>query len=159
LKRIRVHYIKSGWFFINLLACIPGTIISQGKVPEFDEATMDASLQDRGGAGVFFLFEMFKLFRLLRFKRLLNESLLVKQVWEKINIETALAIKFTFLISLISHWIACLWSLIAFLEARSFGDPMLESLNWISNVRTPRAHFDCQLGTDTYFVLTNFAVV
>lgn len=120
---------------------------------------MDASLQDRGGAGVFFLFEMFKLFRLLRFKRLLNESLLVKQVWEKINIETALAIKFTFLISLISHWIACLWSLIAFLEARSFGDPMLESLNWISNVRTPRAHFDCQLGTDTYFVLTNFAVV
>lgn len=134
LKRIRSNYIKSGWFFLNLLACIPGTAISHNKMPYFDAATMDESLQDSSGASLFFLFEILKLFRLLRFRKLLEQSMFVKRIWEMINVETALMLKFTFLIGLISHWIACLWGMIAFIEARSFGDPMFENLNWIGNV-------------------------
>ena len=134
LKRIRNNYIKSGWFFLNLLACIPGTAISHAQFPEFDATTMDQSLADFGGAALFFLFELFKLFRLLRFRKLLEQSVLVRRGWEIIKVEYALLIKFTFLIALISHWIACLWGMIAFIESRSFGDPMYETLNWISNV-------------------------
>ena len=133
LKRIAINYIKSGWFFFNLLACIPGTAISHYRFPEFDAETMDQALSGSEGASYFFLFELFKLFRLARFRKLTEQSMFVKRVWEVLNVETALMLKFTFMIGLISHWIACLWGLIAFVEARSFGDPLLSSLNWISN--------------------------
>jgi hypothetical protein len=82
---------------------------------------------------------MFKLLRLLRFQKLLNQSTFVNGIWEILNVETALMLKFTFLIGLFSHWIACLWGLIAFIEAKSFGDPMYTSLNWISNWYVPLA--------------------
>jgi hypothetical protein len=133
LSRIRKNYIKSGWFFLNLLACIPGSLISHLRLQGFKSTAMDEDLRDFNGVAMFFLFELLKLLRLLRFRKLLEQSMFVNRIWETINVETALMLKFTFLIGLISHWIACLWGFIAFFEAKSFGDPMYESLNWISN--------------------------
>ena len=42
-------------------------------------------------------------------------------------------LKFMFLIALFSHWIACLWGLIALIEAKTFGDALGTTVNWIAN--------------------------
>eukprot|EP00956_Cyclotella_meneghiniana_P024715 scaffold50014_cov66-Cyclotella_meneghiniana.AAC.7 len=132
LSRIRKNYITSGWFIANLLACIPGTIVTWSQMPsEWDDSAMDAQLQEN--TSLFFLFEGFKLLRLIRFNRLCETSPFIKGIWERLNVEHALMMKFLFLIVLISHWIACAWGFIAFLEAQSFGDPLRDSYNWISN--------------------------
>jgi ABC-type multidrug transport system fused ATPase/permease subunit len=140
LQRIRQNYIRSGWFFINLLACIPGTLISELKFDKYNkthseqisEEQMDDAVKSR--ASLFFLLELFKLCRLARFKKLINQSQFISRLWETINVETALAMKFMFLIALISHWIACLWGLIAFIEAGSYSaDQMTGTVNWIGN--------------------------
>ena len=52
--------------------------------------------------------------------------------WEHINVEFALMIKFVIMITLLAHWIACIWGLIAYLEAGTFGDGLGTSINWIS---------------------------
>ena len=36
-------------------------------------------------------------------------------------------------IRMVQHWIACIWGFAAFVQAKSFGDELLTSLNWISN--------------------------
>ena len=129
-----MNYIKSGWFLINLLACIPATaIVHYSRYQEFNTDTMEQALSESNGEATFFLIELFKLLRLLRLKGLLHQSVISKRIWEVFNVETALILKFAFMIGLISHWIACLWGMIAFIEARSFGDQLLSSLNWISH--------------------------
>jgi hypothetical protein len=134
LATIRKQYIRSGWFFLNLIACFPGTIIgfivTKSLTDEQVEAMMEGSPTVHR---VLFIFEMFKLLRLVRFKKLITQSLIISRLWEVLNIETTLVLKFMFLIALFSHWIACLWGLIAFFEARSFGNELSDTVNWISN--------------------------
>ena len=128
LSRIRKNYIASGWFIANLLACIPGTIVTWSQMPsEWDDSAMDAQLQEN--TSLFFLFEGFKLLRLIRFNRLCETSPFMKDIWwvkcvpvdiftlhyfdylfpfvlhnrERLNIAHALMLKFLFLIILISH--------------------------------------------------------
>eukprot|EP00804_Cyclotella_cryptica_P028403 CCRYP_014196-RB/>CCRYP_014196-RB protein AED:0.13 eAED:0.13 QI:84/0.75/0.8/1/0.75/0.8/5/40/548 len=132
LAKIRKNYIRSGWFFMNLLACIPGTGISHALSRGLDTQDLDAELGN-SAVTAFFIFEVFKLLRLARFGKLVNQSSIITRLWENINVETALALKFMFLIALIAHWIACLWGLIAFIEAKSFGDGLTTTVNWIGN--------------------------
>ena len=80
LSRIRKNYIASGWFIANLLACIPGTIVTWSQMPsEWDDSAMDAQLQEN--TSLFFLFEGFKLLRLIRFNRLCETSPFMKDIW------------------------------------------------------------------------------
>ena len=132
LAKIRKNYIRSGWFFMNLLACVPGTGISHAMSIEIDTSDLDAQLGN-SAVTAFFIFEVFKLLRLARFGKLVNQSSIITRLWENINVETALALKFMFLIALIAHWIACLWGLIAFIQAKSFGDSLATTVNWIGN--------------------------
>ena len=87
---------------------------------------------DNSNLRLYFFLELFKLFRLARIKKLMQTSEMMSSIWERINVELSLALKFTFMITLTSHWLACIWGVIAFQEAGSFGDPLLENLNWIS---------------------------
>lgn len=83
---------------------------------------------------VFFILDLFKLLRLLRIKPLMASSEVVLRFWEQINIEVALTLKFVFMIAMISHWLACTWGFVAYLEAGTFGrEEFLENLNWLSN--------------------------
>jgi len=78
--------------------------------------------------------EGFKLLRLLRIKKIMQTSELMTKFWERINVEIALTIKFCYMIVLISHWIACVWGLIALQQAGSYAhSSLLDDLNWISN--------------------------
>lgn len=87
---------------------------------------------DNPNLRLYFFLELFKLLRLARIKKIMYTSELLAKFWERINIELALTIKFMFMIILVSHWFACIWGLIAFQEAGTFGDGILEKVNWIS---------------------------
>ena len=96
-------------------------------------ANGDTTPLDHSSLRIYFLLELFKLLRLLRIKKIMATSEVMRGLWERINIEIALSMKFIFMIALISHWIACIWGLIAYIEAGTFGDGLLNNLNWISN--------------------------
>ncbi|KAL3771101.1 hypothetical protein ACHAWU_006478 [Discostella pseudostelligera] len=82
---------------------------------------------------LFFIFDLFKLLRLPRIKPLMASSEFVLRSWEQMNVEVALTVKFIFMITVVSHWIACTWGFIAYMEAGSFDSSMLDDINWISN--------------------------
>ena len=96
-------------------------------------ANGDTTPLDNSSLRIYFLLELFKLLRLARIKKIMATSEVMRGLWERINIEIALSMKFIFMIALISHWIACIWGLIAYIEAGTFGDGLLNNLNWISN--------------------------
>ena len=96
-------------------------------------AAGDSQPLDNPNLRVYFVLELFKLLRLLRIKKIMKSSEIMSRVWERVNVGLALTLKFLFMIILVSHWIACIWGLIAFLQAGSFGDPLLNKVNWISN--------------------------
>lgn len=133
LKTIRKNYIRSGWFFINVLASLPtSSIIYKEASARMVDGDVD-DLQSDNLRLVYFLFSLFKLLRLLRIRKVMETSQLLSSVWERTNVEFALTFKLLFTMVLVSHWIACIWGLLAFQQAGSLGDPqLLENLNWIS---------------------------
>ena len=89
-------------------------------------------LDDRNSR-LFFVLEVFKLLRLFRIKKIMIHSELMSVIWERVNIEITLTCKIIFIIMLMSHWIACIWGLIAYVQAGSFSEEaLLSSVNWIS---------------------------
>lgn len=131
LRTIARRYIRSGWFFVNLLASLPTTSILYAKYHRNDESlTGDDSI---------FIFELFKLLRLVRInariKKLLNTSETVAKMYEHVDLGISLTVKFLFLIVLVSHWIACIWGFVAFVEVghRWDKDAMKSAPNWIDN--------------------------
>jgi len=133
LKTIGRRYIRSGWFFVNLLASLPASSLIYREAREQIKKGTEGETFDPPNLRIYFVLELFKLLRLVRIKKIMQTSEVMSSIWERINVEMALTLKFIFMIILTSHWIACIWGLIAFQEAGSFGDPLLENLNWISN--------------------------
>ncbi len=142
------------WFFLNLLASMPGCVsfidfvflstpeidmlphfklalfqtmgyleaqelISSGEMQDYDPSTIDFA-------------DIFKLLRLIRVKQMMRNSYVLKRLWERVDIETALFAQFLLKITVTSHWIGCIWCFIAFLEAGSFDDTLLDHPNWIA---------------------------
>jgi hypothetical protein len=88
LTSIRRNYIRSGFFFFNLIAAMPTTLL----------AYFGNSLDDK----IIFLLDLFKVLRLVGARKLLKKSHLFNVLWERINVQTALTLKFLFMISLVS---------------------------------------------------------
>ncbi|KAL7549143.1 hypothetical protein ACHAWF_012412 [Thalassiosira exigua] len=132
LKTIQRSYIRSGWFFVNILASLPATTLFYSQAREMLENGGDVSVLAESNLRAYFILESFKLLRLLRIKRIMMTSEVMTRSWERLNIESTLVLKFVFMITVASHWIACIWGLIAFQEAGSFGAPLLQEQNWIS---------------------------
>ena len=93
----------------------------------------NASLLNDEKLRLFFILDFFKLLRLLRMKPLMESSEFVLRFWEQMNVEVALALKFVFIITLVSHWIGCIWGFIAYCEAGTFDSSILDKVNWLSN--------------------------
>ena len=83
-------------------------------------------LDDRNSR-LFFVLEVFKLLRLFRIKKIMIHSEVMSRLWERVNIEITLTCKIIFIITLMSHWIACIWGLIAYVQAGSFSEEALLS--------------------------------
>jgi hypothetical protein len=81
LAKIRRNYIRSGWFFLNLLASFPGTLLSYLVSLKYTDEQLDDLVQNSDALRmVLFLFEMFKLLRLVRFKKLVTQSSIISRV-------------------------------------------------------------------------------
>ena len=85
------------------------------------------------GGGSFDYLGIFKLLRLIRIKQMMGNSYVLKRLWERIDVETALFAQFLLKITVASHWIGCIWCCIAFLEAGSLDETLLDHPNWIAN--------------------------
>eukprot|EP00585_Thalassiosira_rotula_P005600 CAMPEP_0196149044 /NCGR_PEP_ID=MMETSP0910-20130528/29000_1 /TAXON_ID=49265 /ORGANISM="Thalassiosira rotula, Strain GSO102" /LENGTH=574 /DNA_ID=CAMNT_0041411893 /DNA_START=89 /DNA_END=1813 /DNA_ORIENTATION=+ len=141
LQSIRRRYIRSGWFFINLMASLPTSLILLGQIAAsnkpFGSVTCHGQIHEHfenPNVRFVLVLEGFKLLRLLRIKKIMQTSELMSKFWEGINVEIALTIKFCYMIVLVSHWIACIWGLIALQQMESYvHSSLLDELNWISN--------------------------
>ena len=69
LRSIRRHYIRSGWFFVNLLASIPASSLVYGEAKEAMDSG-DTQPLDNPNMRLYFILELFKLLRLLRIKKI-----------------------------------------------------------------------------------------
>ncbi|KAL7495293.1 hypothetical protein ACHAWT_006619 [Skeletonema menzelii] len=134
LRTIAKRYIRSGWFFVNLLASFPTTSILYAKYYRNGEQVTGDTL---------FIFELFKLLRLVRInvriKKLLNTSETISKMYERVNLGISLTAKFVFLIVLVSHWIGCIWGFVAFYEVGHTWnkEALLSTPNWIGNWYVP----------------------
>ena len=133
-RSIALRYIKSGWFFVNLLASTPTVLI---LYIDYKQEYLVESLHSSGVRFYFFL-GLFKLFRLYglngRIKHLMDTSEFVSGLWVKINIMTAKMFEFLLVIILLTHWLGCIWGFIAFVEVGSFEkELMLSTPNWMGN--------------------------
>jgi hypothetical protein len=139
LRTIARRYIRSGWFFVNLLASFPTTTLLYAKYYRNDEQLTGDRL---------FAVEVFKLLRIVRLnariKKLLNSSETVSKIYERVNLGITLTVKFLFLIVLVSHWIGCSWGLVAFVEnGHTWNEEtMLNSTTWINNWYVPGPGLD-----------------
>jgi hypothetical protein len=134
LRTIARQYIRSGWFFINLLASFPTTTILYTNYHRNGQNVTGNAL---------FVMELFKLLRLVRInakiKKLLSTSETIAKIYEHVNLGVTLTVKFVFLIVLVSHWIGCIWGFVAYVENGHTWDKesTLSSTTWITNWYNP----------------------
>ena len=76
---------------------------------------------------------LLRLLKIPAIKNLLHSSIAFQNYWEKQNVARSLFLTYIFQLILISHWVACFWSFIAFIQVKSFGTALEEETNWISN--------------------------
>ena len=105
LRAIRRHYLR-GWFFVDLISVLPLDLITGegGPIPiKFDLKIL----------------RLVKLLRLLKLLRLVKASRMFQRLESKIAVPYAyLSLsKFLVLLLISGHWFACLWVMIAELEA------------------------------------------
>jgi len=81
LRKIRRNYIRSGWFFFNLLSSIPTSLLiwSGSFIPDQME---NSSQWDT----FLMVLDVFKLLRLFRLKRLMSTSSLADSYSERMNV-------------------------------------------------------------------------
>mmetsp|Transcript_49400 Transcript_49400/g.74572 ORF Transcript_49400/g.74572 Transcript_49400/m.74572 type:complete len:577 (-) Transcript_49400:272-2002(-) len=124
LKKIRRHYLRT-FFVWNLLGSIPSAIIFAGQMTPEEDFSLEAIIVSR-------VFDLLKLFRLARVPYLLRSSDFVVQFQQNQKSQAKLAlVKYTFLLIVASHLLACSWCFLAFVQAGNFGDGLLERNNWI----------------------------
>jgi hypothetical protein len=84
LSTIRKTYIRSGWFFFNLLSSIPTSLLvwAAAGIEDQDDFNEDLTGWDRA----LMVLDVFKLLRLFRLKRLMKTSSVVDSYWERMNV-------------------------------------------------------------------------
>jgi len=142
LKKIRKYYFKS-WFWIDLLSILPFDVL--GLV------TNSAQLEK------IHIIRIVRLLRLIKLVRILKASRIYKRLENSIGISFALQslIKFTFIVVIGSHWLACVWT-ISGLTSHDMFQP-----NWISHIfGDENGNFDItKIHFDVYSAAYYFAVM
>mmetsp|Transcript_494 Transcript_494/g.632 ORF Transcript_494/g.632 Transcript_494/m.632 type:complete len:564 (+) Transcript_494:215-1906(+) len=138
LKKIARNYGCSGQFILNLLSCFP----SQGLIYGMDRMVFGTETDVTDGSFIFYtLIDMTKLLRLTRVKSLAKSST-VHNFWEKQSIPNTMLAVFVGKMMLFCHWLACIWSFVAFVQARSYnftdeGVPPTWISAWYKSSYTP----------------------
>mmetsp|Transcript_1045 Transcript_1045/g.2289 ORF Transcript_1045/g.2289 Transcript_1045/m.2289 type:complete len:417 (+) Transcript_1045:429-1679(+) len=77
--------------------------------------------------------QLLRLLRISRINGLTKSSINLQTWWEKRNVAEVMMASFILKLVVVSHWIACFWSFLAFVSVWSFGPALGEHANWISN--------------------------
>mmetsp|Transcript_12460 Transcript_12460/g.15786 ORF Transcript_12460/g.15786 Transcript_12460/m.15786 type:complete len:770 (-) Transcript_12460:153-2462(-) len=113
LKKIQSNYLK-GWFTIDLISILPFDVI----------AFFDGS----GSFSTLKIVRVIRVLRLLKLVRVLRASRIFKRLENEITLSFSLQslIKFTMMVLIGGHWLACVWALVGSLEFENLND------NWIA---------------------------
>ncbi|KAL7543046.1 hypothetical protein ACHAXR_012355 [Thalassiosira sp. AJA248-18] len=119
LRRIAKNYLFSRNFVLNLIASFP----------------MQTADDPFGTRGIHLLAttQLFKLLRIARINSLTKTSIAIQSWWERQDVARAMLASFILKLVVVSHWIACFWSFIAFVQVGTFGSDLGQKANWISN--------------------------
>ena len=132
LKKIRRRYLRT-YFIPNILSVLPFTIAFY--------VVGTAYLNSDGGQKrteqSFLIFvqiaSCLKLIRLVRVRTILSSSDIVTDWRQRRNSQVLQLWKYVWLIVVVSHWFACIWSFVAFIESDGISvERMLSSPNWIA---------------------------
>ena len=129
-RKIRMNYLKTT-FIPNVISVLPFSLafyIVGTRMLSNDDQDPNES---HSLLGLIKFGEMFKLFRLARVQPILHSSEVVTRFRLKSNGQVLELCKCIFLIVVVSHWFACTWCFVAFMEAQSFDQGLLETTNWI----------------------------
>ena len=135
LRKIQMRYLR-GLFIPNLISVLPFTIVFYVTGTNFLNSVNDGdSTTDQSNNFLFLiLFAGFlKLIRLIRVRSITSSSDIITHVRLRSNSQWLSLCKYIFLIVVIMHWFACIWCFVAFLEAKSFSQGLLNKPNWIGN--------------------------
>ena len=154
LRRIARNYVFSGRFFFHLLASAPLQVRTYIYVTTLTQTCLSYSvcsfyfqfviymldkkyeihedIEDKD-LNLLVLTALLRLLKIPAIRNLLQSSIAFQNFWEKQNVARSLFLTYIFQLILISHWVACLWSFIAFIQVKTFGTALGEEANWISN--------------------------
>jgi hypothetical protein len=136
-RTIALAYLRSS-FVPNLLAVMPTTlpfvILTRVYPPTFvvDPTGADAHAL-YAWVMVIKVLDLLKFLRFRRVSRILEDSEVVAHVRNSVNSQVLSLWYFLVLIFFTSHWMACSWCFVAFLETNSFGLNLYRTPNWIGN--------------------------
>jgi len=122
--KIARSYLRT-WFVPYLLSCIPAQVAYYVSYRKYHHSTH-----------LLMTVTIFDLLKFLRFGRFISgrtTNTLRYKCQLVVNNQLLTLGMYTLLIILITHWIACLWGFVAFLEADGFDERLLTSPNWIGN--------------------------
>mmetsp|Transcript_29359 Transcript_29359/g.43342 ORF Transcript_29359/g.43342 Transcript_29359/m.43342 type:complete len:380 (-) Transcript_29359:596-1735(-) len=132
LRAIRKNYLRK-MFIPDLLTFIPYDLIYYLANDQIISTSTDAS--------IILLFSLLKLLRLIRLRRLLETSDIIVNFRMEHKSKWYRLVKYTFVLMLLSHFVACFWCWVAYVEndGLDFG----KSLNWISGWVASSGGGDC----------------
>jgi len=131
LKQIRRHYLRT-FFIPNFLSVLPYTIGFYLLGRAYIDSDGDPSPQVESFLAFVQVASLLKLIRLVRVRTILSSSDAVTSFRQKRNAQVLELWKYVSLIVVVSHYFACIWSLVAYIQAKSLDEEALTSTpNWI----------------------------
>jgi len=132
LRTIRRRYLRT-YFLPNFVSVLPYTVTFYSVGMQH----LDVKGEPTSTVYTYLTFITFasllKLIRLVRAKTILSSSDTVTSFQMKRNSQVLELWKYVLLMVVVSHWFACIWSLVAFIEADSLGvEQLMATPNWIA---------------------------
>jgi len=129
IPRIRRNYVRT-YCIPNFLSTFPSTILFYGLSNPKIMDTVDIFYSN---AVWTLLLNLLKFLRFVHLPKILRSSYAVADIRGRHSSRSLQLFHYAFLMMIVSHWFACIWSMTAFIEAGStFDEPnILTTPNWI----------------------------
>ena len=114
---LTAHFVQLILYFVGIN--YEAHLMDEGRPPNLDRNLLIVT-------------SLLRLLKIPRAYKLINTSIAFQNFWEKQNVPRATLILFMLKLVMATHWLACFWSFIAFIQSLSFGDALMEEANWIS---------------------------
>lgn len=131
-KGIRRRYLRT-YFVPNILSIFPSTVIFYAIGTAYLQNPEKEGPRNAQAISLIKVLDLLKLIRFVRLPAMLSSSDVIRNVRETQKTFVLDLIKFTTLIIMVSHFFACIWAFVAFLEAKNLDEGLICNPNWIGN--------------------------